>query len=684
VLRRIVAIFAGAIVGLYVAAPVPAITVLPPGAINADGSFRSVAPRDNFALTPPTGDYIEQCIGADFTACQTAEDIDGGGSAEIDDGAAIIQTNLSNRRTGLTGISWIPIETAIDGKVKAEVVSVTGTNTYRAAGVAIFADDGMGDPDYENGVRCQQPASAGQPVRLVPIIAGVQGTVEYSGSTDTDLPEPLTIQYDYSADLVQCLEWNTAEAEWDLVAEYTLNLTAPYHLAITAESDTPAGNSATATFNDVVFDNTLEVIGDDSPPPDPDPDPNSGAGSYPDPVLGTTMLGGRTAANCTTAACIQTNLVCGRTITLTANITAEVTINSSCAANNPAYIVGAGFEAQETWTYTTASARNIVKGVKFTSTSTQVRFGGTNNKHIGNEHTGFGSASISAAYAICLEGGSGGEIGYNWIHHPGAWLSPLSGTPLRIGIRSCEESDGTNFHFDAWIHHNLFSDFPDKPIPTTYSSGQNDAIEICETNTRAFITTIDTGMWIERNLILRHLQGGGTGAATIDLKCAGGMVVRYNTFSGSNGRLDTRGPSTPAIWFEGNYVPRGFTLHGAAIKLLGNFGPTILRAGGSGCSEQNLTGSYHSRVCNTLVEGGTGTLLVGQNAGPGTQLPALNTTIRGRSCTGITLGNHSGTTNNCASAAQETFTEAFQVTEAEVGPTALSLASAAYREPRLQ
>jgi hypothetical protein len=681
VLHRTIALLAGAIVGLYAATPVSAITLLSSGARNADGSFNSLYPRDDQPLTPPSGDYTERCIGTNFTACETSEAI-------VATGDATIQTNLSNRRTGLTGITYT-VATAIDGKVKADIESVVGTNTYRAAGVALFINN-AGAPDYANGVRCQQPATAGQMVRLIPIVAGVQGTVQYSASSDTTLPGLMAIQYDYSADLVQCLEWDGAE--WDMVGEYTLDLTAPYYLALTAESDTPAGVSSTAIFDDVVFNNTLETVGGGTPSqPDPDPTPTSGAGVYPDPVLGVVPLGGRTAANCTTAACIATNLVCGRTITLTAAITDDLSINSSCAADNPVQIDGNGNSASGVWTYTTASARNIVQEVKFTyAGGTQVNLGGTNNKHIRNEHTGWGSASVTTAYAICATAGSDGEIGYTWFHDPGAWRATTITDQSRVALRTCEGSTGASFHTGMRVHNNLFSDFPDKPIPTSYGSGQNDAIEVCQTNVRSFIvaTSFNTGWWIERNLVLRHLQGGQTGAATIDIKCPAGMVVRYNTMTSSNGRIDIRSPNPLAApaWFEGNYsLDKGSTIHGANHKLLGNVGTMTLRAGGNDCNVVNTTGDYHSRVCGALIEGGSGNITVGSNAGPGTQLPALNTVIRDRSCSGITLSNHSGTTNDCANTTStQVYTEAFAITEDDVGPTRAQYASSAWRTPRLQ
>jgi hypothetical protein len=259
-----------------------------------------------------------------------------------------------------------------------------------------------------------------------------------------------------------------------------------------------------------------------------------------------------------------------------------------------------------------------------------------------------------------------------------------------MGIRTGDSASPPNMPENAWIHHNLFRDFPDKPVPSDYGSGQTDALEWGQTNVRAWVPSFNSGLYFEYNMLLRHLQGGSIGAGSVDFK-VGGVVARYNTFIDSPGRMDQRGPTgdgfTPGSVFESNYfdgVSRGMVIHGRAVELIGNEvngGSITLRAGGSECDEKNPSGSYHSRTCSAFVAGNDSTLRVGIMAGPGTVLPSTGTVIEEHTGS-ISFSNHVNTTDNRSQSTSVNFVPAAALTESEVGPDAIVNATAAYKAAR--
>ena len=142
---------------------------------------------------------------------------------------------------------------------------------------------------------------------------------------------------------------------------------------------------------------------------------------------------------------------------------------------------------------------------------------------------------------------------------PAAW--DLGGE-IRQGISSNDPNGG--LHLDAWVHHNYFHDFPAKPKPQVYASGQSDALEICGGGQPA--SDRRSGWTIEHNLIERHHGGYGV----IDILC-NGTTVRENTMLNSpGGRFDLRRGSYSQL--SGNWIEDagGSVIHGGYQQVSGN------------------------------------------------------------------------------------------------------------------
>ena len=206
-----------------------------------------------------------------------------------------------------------------------------------------------------------------------------------------------------------------------------------------------------------------------------------------------------------------------------------------------------------------------VYGVHFEGPNTGLTVGGIANRVLRNRFSGWRDV------ALRLIAGHGAEIGYNEFSEPAPWSPGNEVCPTelrRMAIYSseliCSGSMNGGFHWDARVHHNYFHDFPLRPDPENYSSGQTDAIEIC--GGRQEISDRRSNWFIEYNLIERHL--GGYGA--VDIKC-GGTVVQYNTIIASPGsRIDFRSGSHNVL--AGNWIEDagGSVIHGGHHLILGN------------------------------------------------------------------------------------------------------------------
>ena len=407
---------------------------------------------------------------------------------------------------------------------------------------------------------------------------------------------------------------------------------------------------------------------------------------YNDPVAGVTLLGGRTVVNAGNAGALTTALgaaACGDTIQLSAGTYGtDSTLNKTCPANNPIILKGAAnFGSVFTATLTLGGARNIVTGIDFNGSGAGINLGGTNNKVIANKFRGWGATNVNTRYAISVPAGGFGEIAYNDLSNPGPYQNPPNNS-LRIAIRTTEGANEANLHKNAWVHHNYFHDFPTKPVVGNYGSGQDDAMEICQTGQRSWIPASIAGWYIESNLISNHQGADGL----IDLKC-GGMVVRYNTIVNSNGRLDLRAGGFSVLesnWIRGTGA--GIQVHGKGHSIIGNntSGAIKILAGTVGCTEYSTNGSYHAAACDIFVAGNNASLVVGDHALATQTVPTTNAVIEQH--TGNVVINSPtlaiGTVDHRNQSTAVDFVPAVQLTIGQVGPAALASGSAAYKAAR--
>lgn len=427
-----------------------------------------------------------------------------------------------------------------------------------------------------------------------------------------------------------------------------------------------------------------KVASDDNCPESPRD--ASQTADYRDPVAGVTLQAGRTTVNASTSAELASVLKsadCGQDIRLApGSYQGTFTLNTSCPANNPVIVKGAAnFASSLDGTITVQGARNILSGIFFRGSNAGAVLSGTNNKLIGNKLTGWGGPAQCRKVAVVVNmHSSEAEIAYNEIYSPAPWATAgCKGPQLRMGIRTNDDNE-TDFPYGAWVHHNYFHDFPPKPNPSDYNSGQDDALEIGQTQ-GGRMPLVNAGWYVEDNRVENHLQKHGT----VDLK-VGGVVYRRNTFIDTPGRVDSRGSTLYGSIIESNYHRRsgGSTVHGKGHKIVCNdFDGTIaLKAGDIACDAINPTDAdTHAHVCDVLVSGNRASLIVGKVDGSDENLPARNTTIRAHSG-GVTRQLDSGLRDERTLAPTYECAIARETTASQVGPAALSRASAAYRGPR--
>lgn len=400
---------------------------------------------------------------------------------------------------------------------------------------------------------------------------------------------------------------------------------------------------------------------------------------YQDPLSSCSGLAARRVVSVATATALQqamNSASCGDTIQLAAGTyDAALSINKSCPATNPIIVQGAAnFASTISNTFTIDGTRNIVTRLQFSGPNSNARLGGNNNKLLANRFTDW------RPIAVIPVTGDKGEIAYNEFYVPHPWLASETGTyPLRMGIRTAEK-DQSNFHFDAWIHHNYFHDFPKKPNSSDYSSGQSDAIEVCQTN-RSWTYSTPSGWYIEQNLIERHMQGHGI----VDLKCSG-VVVRHNTVLDSpDGRIDIRfgvGSTIESNWQENS---GGTVVNGGNHRVIGNYmrgGGGITLLSGNQEYDSGAAGAGHNRAYNVLVAGNdTNALIIGKAYNSEMRaFQALNNTIEAHSNSTPVLDVQQNTTIKPTT--NVSFAPAFKLNTGIVGPSAMSQASASYLECR--
>lgn len=249
---------------------------------------------------------------------------------------------------------------------------------------------------------------------------------------------------------------------------------------------------------------------------------------------------------------------CGQTIVLADGVyTGNVTIAADCSADEPLVVRSARPLAARMSSLLHVQGSHIhVRGLYFLGPNAHMTTSGDHHAIIGNKFEGW------ATYvALTLGAGRQAEVAYNEFTNPDPFTTgQLGDYPLRIGIRSSHRAEA--FHSGAHVHHNYFHDFPAKPDPAQYNSGQSDAIEVCFTG-----SLIASNWLIEYNLIERHQQGHGI----IDVKCAGGTTVRFNTIVDSpGGQIDFRngyGGKMIANWIEN---AGGIAIFGGGHEIAGN------------------------------------------------------------------------------------------------------------------
>lgn len=235
------------------------------------------------------------------------------------------------------------------------------------------------------------------------------------------------------------------------------------------------------------------------------------------------------------------NARCGQSIIVgNGTYSGNFRVAAECGASNPLIVRAATPQQAVISSFLEVRGSHIhVRGFYFLGGNAHMTVYGNDHKVIGNKFEGW-----AVNTALSLYSGRTVEVAYNEFTKPDPFRSgSLGNYPLRIGIRSSHLS--SQFHVDAHIHRNYFHDFPAKPNPNNYHSGQTDAIEVCFTG-----STARSGWLIEYNLIDRHRQGHGV----LDVKCANGTTVRFNTLINSpGGRLDLRngnGGKMIANWIE--------------------------------------------------------------------------------------------------------------------------------------
>jgi len=413
---------------------------------------------------------------------------------------------------------------------------------------------------------------------------------------------------------------------------------------------------------------------------------DSDTAPYVDPVAGVILLGGRTtviALNDAQLAAAIAAAVPGRTIQLGAGaFNNNYSIAHNFPANNPLIIKGAGgFGSVLNGNLTFGGARNIVTGIDLSGANVRIVIGGINNKVIGCRVHGWGSVTTKSAVACTMAAGTFGEFAYNEIYSPGPWMPTTTTDQLRIGIRTAEGNSANNFHYDAWVHHCYFHDFPTKPIPGNYGSGQSDAIEVGQNAQNAFMHGIIAGWYIEYCLVSAHLGND----AIVDYK-VGGITTRYCTWSGNpGGRWDQRAGQQSV--FESNWMDTsgGADVHGPLHRYIGNnVSPINILAGNVDCNAVAPQVTHHRRACQAFVSGNSGVLNVGKAYAGFAQLPALNTAVEDHTPPGSVnlMANQTGTIDNRNQASSVNFIAPVKLTPANVGPAAITNATAAYKAAR--
>ncbi len=343
----------------------------------------------------------------------------------------------------------------------------------------------------------------------------------------------------------------------------------------------------------------------------------------------------------------------------------------SCSATTPLLIRAANsLKAKIQSRIALEGSFTCLSGLSFTGNATGVTLGGTSNRVLGNQFTGWREAAIE------IPAGNGGEIAYNELSRPDAWLPATTPNQVRMGMRLRHSSKADSVHVNGRIYRNYFHHFPTKPIPSQYSSGQSDAVTVCESVVPAFANgTRQIGWEVDYNLIENHLGGHGV----VDIKC-GGAKARFNTLvNSSGGRIDIRiGRDTE---LSGNWIENagGMLIHGGYHRIFGNrlvntATGLALEAGDVEWDycQTCLPGSTRTatrRVYNVHLAGNIAPVVVGKTySGVNYTLPAYGTRVE-KNTGKVTIGLAVGTTVSASTAVAVPVAQ--RLTPAEVGLAAM-------------
>lgn len=479
----------------------------------------------------------------------------------------------------------------------------------------------------------------------------------------------------------------------DLVRSW-LGSTFRVNIGCSANNDADPDAKNTCVFDNVTF-STAPVNHVGTPMSDtPDYEDVNPDGA----LVGVTTQSGRTLTSVANSAALPAAMAdqdCKETLQLAnGTYTGNYTFTANCAADVP-FIVeclnpGMCTLANGTWTMT--GARNQLRRVHLSNVN--VVIDGDNNKLLQFTQTGWSGVGISPRNISGT--GKNCEIAYGEQYSPTAFGPSDGSTQIRMGIRS-QENGLSTFHKGCWIHHMDQHDFPAKPDPNLYSSGQSDADEVCETNNSGTYRDIDAGWYFEDILVRDHLQGNGTAdAASFDLKC-GGIVVRRMTFDNVYGFISMRGstyyPSTfEGIWMDDDAAEGIAGIRGDGMRVIGNrvSGNLYAYAGDLACTGQG-SASLRAAACNPLIVGNivNGITYIGYEFSSATfTVPLSDGIIRAHTGTIVANGSNcagpcvTNLTNTPSAAAGLNYTPAVKLTPADVGPDKISDAPTAYKQAR--
>ena len=305
-------------------------------------------------------------------------------------------------------------------------------------------------------------------------------------------------------------------------------------------------------------------------------------------------------------------------------------------------------------TLTVRGSHIVISGLFFNGPLARMSLYGDHHRVIGNKFKGWATTSPAVFPGL----GMGCEIAYNEFTEPDPFTTIIehSSYPLRIGIRS---SDSINFHSAAWVHHNWFHDFPPKPDPNNYHSGQSDAIEVCYTGSDKV-----SGWIIEHNLLENH---HGT-SAIIDIKCSAGILVQFNTVINSpEGRIDFRngdGGRMIANWIENS---GGMAISGEDHEVAHNHitGSGSIFALTTGTDALGLV-SGRKAASNNLLVCNTGPLSIGRWDGA---FKALNNVVKGHTGS-LSLLNEENTVIDNDYVCDDSSPSPYRLERHDVGPQA--------------